>query len=326
MSVPSSASPRAPRPTRAARRRQVLRRRRTVALLLIIPVFLLLGWGVATGVSALWGALTSDDASSEGPDQTRDAAEASGTETENAGSPGETASDAEPEPAEDPEPERASDPSWDPESIHVLVNRQNPFEPMDWEPEDLVVPDVPQYGPQEAMSLREEAADALEELFAAGVEEDMVLGFVSGYRSFDYQVQIYSARHAEVGTEDTDRYMSRPGYSEHQTGLAADVISIANPDCMLGECFADTPEGQWVAENAHTHGFIVRYLEDMEHITGYPYEPWHLRYVGVETATEVYEAGLTLEEYWDQPPAPDYEDPEPHPDHLLHGPAPLPGA
>ena len=105
--------------------------------------------------------------------------------------------------------------------------------------------------------------------------------------------------------------MSRPGYSEHQTGLAADVISIENPDCMLGECFADTPEGQWVAENAHRFGFIIRYLEDMERITGYPYEPWHLRYVGVETATEVFELGLTLEEYWEQPAAPDYDDAEP---------------
>lgn len=227
---------------------------------------------------------------------------------------------AEPEPTEseteEPEPQRASDASWDPDSIHVLANRQNPLDPIDYEPDDLVYPEVPFSGPEAAMQMREEAAAALEELFAAAEAESMQLGLVSAYRSFEYQQQIYSARHAEVGTEATDRYMSRPGYSEHQTGLAADVISIANPDCMLGECFADTPEGQWVAENAHEHGFVIRYLEDMEHITGYPYEPWHLRYVGADTADEVFDENLTLEEYWELPRAPDYDEPEPNPDHL----------
>lgn len=221
-----------------------------------------------------------------------------------------------PTPEPTPTPTRASDASWDPDSIHVLANRQNQLDPPDYTPNDLVYPDVPQYGPEEAMMLRQEAADALEELFAAGQDENMHLGLVSGFRSFEYQVQIYGARHAEVGTEETDLYMSRPGYSEHQTGLAADVISIANEDCILGECFADTPEGQWVAERAHEHGFVIRYLEDMEHITGYPYEPWHLRYVGKETAEEVYTEGLTLEEYWEQGPAPEYDRPEPDPEHL----------
>lgn len=226
--------------------------------------------------------------------------------------------DSSPTPSPTEEPERASEASSDPDSIHVLVNRQNPLEPLEYEPDDLVYPDVPFSGPEAAMRLREEASEALEELVAAGDAEDMHLGLVSGYRSFDYQVQIYASRHAEVGTEETDRYMSRPGYSEHQTGLAADVISIANPNCMLGECFADTPEGEWVAENAHEFGFLIRYLEDMEHITGYPYEPWHLRYVGEETAAEVYEEGVTLEEYWDEGRAPDYDREEPNPEYLHH--------
>ena len=221
-----------------------------------------------------------------------------------------------PSPTEEPEPERASEASFDPDSIHVLVNRQNPLDPVDYEPDDLIFPEVPFYGPEAAMRLREEASEALEELFAGAEAEGMHLGLVSAYRSFDYQVQIYASRHAEVGTEATDRYMSRPGYSEHQTGLAADVISIANPDCMLGECFADTPEGEWVAENAHEYGFLIRYLEDMEDITGYPYEPWHLRYVGDETAADVYEEGLTLEEYWEEGPAPDYDQEEPNPEYL----------
>lgn len=217
---------------------------------------------------------------------------------------------------EEPEEVRASDPSRDPDSIHVLVNRMNPLDPMDYEPDDLMEPDVPQYGPEDAMQLRAEAGEALEDLIAAGDEDGMHLGLVSGYRSYSYQVQIYAERHAQAGTEETDLYMSRPGYSEHQTGLAADVISIDNPDCMLGECFADTPEGEWVAEHAHEHGFVIRYLDGMEDVTGYPYEPWHLRYVGAETAAEVYEEGLTLEEYWDEEPAPEYEDAEPDPDVL----------
>lgn len=238
--------------------------------------------------------------------------------SESQAAPSASAPAASPTPTEDPEPERASEASADPESVHVLVNRQNPLDPQDHAPDDLVYPEVPFHGPEAAMQLRQEAAAALEDLVAAGDAEGMHLGLVSAYRSFDYQVEIYAARHAEVGTDATDQYMSRAGYSEHQTGLAADVISIANPDCMLGECFADTPEGQWVADHAHEHGFVVRYLEDMEHITGYPYEPWHLRYVGEETAAEVYAADLTLEEYWDEEPAPDYDQAEPDPENLIY--------
>lgn len=293
------------------RRRAVYRRRRAWAAVIAVVLLALMVFGLYAGLKT-WGLLPSGQNAEES-----EASELSGNHSDGdlASPAGSSAAAAEPEPEPtpepEPEPERASDPSWDPDSIHVLVNRQNPFDPVDYAPTDLVVPDVPHYGPEAAMSLRQEPAAALEELIATGRQEGMALGLVSGYRSFDYQFQIYWARHAEVGTEATDLYMSRPGYSEHQTGLAADVISIENPDCMLGECFADTPEGQWVAENAHRFGFIIRYLEDMEHITGYPYEPWHLRYVGVETATEVFELGLTLEEYWEQPAAPDYDDAEP---------------
>lgn len=247
----------------------------------------------------------------------RQSAEESPTSSAAETPPAETGS-AETESAQEPDSGVATEPSWDPESIHVLVNRQNPLDPMDYAPDDLVIPHVRLAGPEAAMSLREEPARALESMFAAAAEDGMILGLTSAYRSFDYQMQIYSARHAEVGTEATDLYMSRPGYSEHQTGLAADVISVANPECILGECFAGTPEGQWVAQNAHRFGFIIRYPEGMEHITGYPYEPWHLRYVGTETAAAVHESQLTLEEFWDQPAAPEYDQPEPDPRHLTY--------
>lgn len=304
--------------------RATYRRRRAAVAVVVLVVVALLGWVVTAAVSSLSETEDEPQSAESSTDVTDSASsQADGDQT----APGPTAgqepsspenADPSPTESEEPEPQRASEASGDPDSIHVLVNRQNPLDPPDYEPADLVYPDVPFSGPEAAMQMRQEAAEALEELIASGEDEGMYLGLVSAYRSFDYQRQIYAARHAEVGTDATDLYMSRPGYSEHQTGLAADVISIANPDCMLGECFADTPEGQWVAENAHQHGFVIRYLEGMEDVTGYPYEPWHLRYVGEETATEVYAEGLTLEEYWKQDPAPDYDEDEPNPEHLNH--------
>lgn len=294
-----------------------VRRRRLLVLLIGVPLLILAGWGVALGANALFG--PSDDeaespsAAASGEPQTNEESEPDGAANTESQAPSPSAT-----PTPEPEPERASDASSDPDSIHVLANRHNPLQPADYEPDDLVYPNVVQSGPEDAMMMREEAAAALEDLFVAAEQEASALGLVSGYRSFDYQVQIYSQRHAEVGTEETDLYMSRPGYSEHQTGLTADVVGSANPDCILGTCFADTEEGQWVADNAHRFGFVVRYLEDMEDITGYPYEPWHLRYVGEETAEEVYEEGLTMEEYWEVDPAPDYDEPEPNPEHLLY--------
>lgn len=213
----------------------------------------------------------------------------------------------------EPTPERASDPSWDPNSIHVLVNRQNPLEPLDYEPHDLVEPEV-RITTETPQLLREEPAEALEELFAGIRAEGMELAMTSAYRSYDQQWAIYEDRVTEYGTESTDEAMARPGHSEHQTGLAADVISIDNPECIHGDCFAETPEGQWVAENAPEFGFVIRYPEGAEEITGYQYEPWHLRYVGVETAQEIVEEDVTLEEYWEQPAAAEYSEDQAEPD------------
>lgn len=112
----------------------------------------------------------------------------------------------------------------------------------------------------------------------------------SGYRSYDYQKRIYNNNVAAYGVEKTDTFSARPGHSEHQTGLAFDLNTI-------NDAFALTPESDWVKEHAHEYGFIVRYPEGKSDITGYKYEPWHLRYLGVDTATAVYQSGLTLEEY-----------------------------
>ena len=207
---------------------------------------------------------------------------------------------------------RASDPSWDPDSIHVLVNPLNPLEPEDHEPSDLTTPDV-RTTTEDPQQLRQEAAAALEELFAAIQDDGMELALTSAYRSHAHQTTIYRERVAEDGEETADKEVARPGFSEHQTGLAADVISIENPDCIEGDCFGETPEGRWVAEHAQEFGFIIRYPEGAEETTGYQYEPWHLRYVGQETALAVTAESTTLEEYWDQPAAPNYTEPAPEP-------------
>lgn len=206
---------------------------------------------------------------------------------------------------------QASQASADPDSIHVLVNRQNPLQPVDYSPDDLVEVEV-RTSAEEPVLLRMEVAESAEELFETAAEEGVTLAATSGYRSFDAQSELYSARYAEHGLEPTDEFAARPGYSEHQTGLALDVISIDNPECILGECFHETPEYEWLETSAQDFGFVIRYPEGAEDITGFTFEPWHLRYVGTETAAEVTEYELTLEEYWRQPAAPEYDSAEPN--------------
>ncbi|GAA1741467.1 M15 family metallopeptidase [Aeromicrobium alkaliterrae] len=117
------------------------------------------------------------------------------------------------------------------------------------------------------------------------------LAIISGHRSFAHQADNYAQRVAQVGVEVADRGMARPGHSEHQTGLAIDVN-------QLSMSFGQTPAGQWVAANAHRFGFVVRYPDGKEAVTGFKYEPWHLRYFGVEFATELTASGKTVEEYY----------------------------
>lgn len=314
-------SPRSSRTSSAPRSRRddpaVYRRRRLGALLVLLLAAAGLWWAAAAaGLVPGLGTQDDDGAAESGP---ADPAEPD----DDAAASGSPAGDAEDDsvqhdadPALEPretlllEPSelfpRASDPSWDPDSIHVLVNPLNPLDPPDHEPEDLTVPDV--QAVREGQQLREEAAEALEELFAAAEAQGHQLTLTSAYRPFERQAQLYEERAAEWGQEAADEYTARPGHSEHQTGLAADVIAHDNPQCGLGECFAETPEGVWTAEHAAEFGFIIRYPEGAEDITGYSYEPWHLRYVGEETAEAVAEEDVTLEEFWDQPPASDYEE------------------
>lgn len=202
--------------------------------------------------------------------------------------------------------ERVSEASSEPGSLHVLVNKATPLDPEDFEPTDLEVVEVPQ--DDGGQQLSHEAANALESLFAAAESEGLSLSLVSAYRSFAYQETVYNGYVAESGQEAADAISARPGHSEHQTGLAADISFPGNNDCLLRECFAETEEGQWLAENAAGHGFIIRYPEGGTDVTGFDYEPWHLRYLGEETAEAVEESDVPLEEYWGIPAAPDYQE------------------
>lgn len=139
------------------------------------------------------------------------------------------------------------------------------------------------------------AENALYNLFAAARAEGYYLYVNSGFRSYNDQKWIYNDYVTRDGKANADRYSARPGHSEHQTGLAFDIL--ATRLSILEQSFGDTPEGIWLANNCWKYGFIIRYPKDKEHITGYMYEPWHIRYIGVENATAVYQSGLCLEEY-----------------------------
>jgi zinc D-Ala-D-Ala carboxypeptidase len=177
----------------------------------------------------------------------------------------------------------------------ALVNRDYVL-PADYEPDDLVRPDVKTTNGS-AILMRAEAAQALEELFAAAKDEaGLTIYAVSGYRSYSTQAAIFERKIKNTGSkEKAQRLVAPPGASEHQLGLAMDLK--ASPDGNLSAAFAKTKQGQWVAENAHRFGFIIRYKEEWTDITGYSYEPWHIRYVGKEHAAIIYEMDIPLETY-----------------------------
>lgn len=186
------------------------------------------------------------------------------------------------------------------QAMTVIVNKQRSL-PEGYEPSDLVEPNVPFSfdGPHEKRHLRKEAAEALEKLFAGAKADGIELRAVSGYRSYERQVSIYNNNVKTKGQEYTDRVSSVPGHSEHQTGLAIDVSSPSVGNA-LEEVFGTSKEGQWLAEHAAEYGYIIRYPKGEDDITGYVYEPWHIRYVGTDLAPDIVKSGLTLEEYFDE--------------------------
>ncbi len=187
----------------------------------------------------------------------------------------------------------------DPASPWVVVNKRRPMTPADFEPELAIVDEH-----LVAAVAADDLADLLEAAAAAGVP----LHVASGYRSPSYQRDVYEGIVARDGQALADRWSARPGHSEHQTGLAVDVDSLAHPECRIEACFGDLREGRWVARHAHEFGFLVRYTEDAQRVTGFGAEPWHLRYVGRPLAREMHRTGVTtLEEVFGLPGG-DYRD------------------
>lgn len=184
-----------------------------------------------------------------------------------------------------------------------LINKEFGL-PKDYIPDDLVVPNITFSfsGYQEKKLLRQIAAEAIEELFQAAREQNLNLFGVSGYRSYTRQLAIYNENIAQNGAERTNLYSAKAGHSEHQSGLCMDVStpSIHN---RLDTEFAATPEGKFIAEHAHEYGFILRYPKDKSDITRYAYEPWHIRYVGKELSSQLFNDKYTLDEYYMHTPS-----------------------
>lgn len=192
----------------------------------------------------------------------------------------------------------------DPASPWLVVNKQRPLEPRRYKPSDLRLPDMDIES--SAMEVNGETATALEALNAAAKNEGIHFIVASAYRSYDNQATTYQSVVNGYGQAEADRQSARPGYSEHQTGWAADLGAL-NGECRIELCFGDTPEGKWLAANAYKFGFIIRYPDGKENITGYLYEPWHVRYVGRVLSEEMHRTNIqTLEEFFGVPAAPTY--------------------
>jgi len=192
----------------------------------------------------------------------------------------------------------------DPASLWVVSNKLRPLNPLNWSPPDLVEVAVPFQNPPR---MRAEAGNALATMFAAAVAEGAgQMQVQSAWRSYDVQVSVYAGWVARLGQAQADAQSARPGHSEHQTGLVVDISPVPL-SCALDACFGATPQGQWLAANAWRYGYLLRYPADKTPITGFTYEPWHFRYIGVELAAEMHNQNVTtLEEFFGLPAAPDY--------------------
>ncbi|MGJ3188988.1 D-alanyl-D-alanine carboxypeptidase family protein [Paenarthrobacter sp. FR1] len=217
-------------------------------------------------------------------------------------------------PAADPAPTSAAPSSsaatqhslTDPTSPWVVVNKHRPLNPQNFVPADLVQPNIRLAVSGEAALVNSTTAAAAEKMFAAAAAEGVIMTLASGYRSYSTQVATYNGYVAGTGQAAADRASARPGHSEHQTGWSFD-IGDGGGACSFQPCFADQPAAVWAKTNAHKFGFVVRYPWMFHDTTGYFYESWHLRYIGVEAATDMAARGIaTLEEYFGLEAAPDY--------------------
>lgn len=185
-----------------------------------------------------------------------------------------------------------------PGSLWWIVGKKRPL-PEGYTPPDLVTPKVTTNSKKSLAenTLRSEPAAALEKLFTGAKQAGFDLMLASGYRSTELQATYYNNYVATSGQAEADRYSAKPGTSEHQTGLSLDVAR-ADRSLYLTTAFGEDPSGRWLAEHVHEYGFVIRYPKDKESITGYMYEPWHIRYVGSELANELHNKQQTMEEFF----------------------------
>lgn len=193
----------------------------------------------------------------------------------------------------------------DPNREWLVVNKQRPYDPVDYQPGDLVMP--ANVRALEDSAVRAPAAAALTSLVKAASDAGAgEIGYLSAYRSYTTQKSTYAGRVAVGGVAEADRESARPGFSEHQSGMAVDIVPC-NGSCRTLDDVAGSAQGAWVREHAWEYGFITRYAEGRESVSGYEPEAWHLRYIGPELARAYHEGGFTtLEEFFGLPAAPTY--------------------
>jgi D-alanyl-D-alanine carboxypeptidase len=183
-------------------------------------------------------------------------------------------------------------------SIWAIVSKTHPI-PTDYVPASLKIPDVATRTDKSdaERSIRSDIETPMKNMFDAATADGYQLMIGSGYRSAALQAVYFNSLANSVGETAANQSIARPGQSEHQTGLAADISTVSR-NCYISDCFAETDEGQWLVKNSYKYGFTLRYPKDKVTITGYQYEPWHFRYVGIDLATALHDSGLTLDEAW----------------------------
>ncbi len=184
--------------------------------------------------------------------------------------------------------------TYDDGDLMVLVNKYHGVT-RDYEPKDMVTVEM-SMAAWDDIQIKKEAYDAFTKMFNDAASQGYSFCICSGYRSYEYQQELFENALATQSEAEAHMFSAYPGRSEHHTGLAIDITS-ESMDWGLSQDFADYPEGRWLDEHCQDYGFILRYPEGKEDITGYQYEPWHFRYVGVEAAKEIMSKGITFEEY-----------------------------
>ena len=199
---------------------------------------------------------------------------------------------SEPEPVPEPEPVKPEYDFSSVTSIQKIVNKDSRLDET-YKPSDLVIADVTKDYDE---YLRQEAADALKMMFDAAAADGTQLLLIDGYRSYSEQRSLYYTYLERYGSSTVATMDAHPGASEHQLGLAVDLGDLKR-SCNLRSCFVDTSAYSWLKDNAWKYGWIERYPYGKTNITGINFSPWHYRYVGTDLARDLYESGLTLEEY-----------------------------